>query len=88
MEDLRIDFRMQMRPTRFAATRMLECVSGFVPLANNVIRFDPVVEPFSTTVIRSGMYPESLSVRYMKDPSRLSDSGISTGGHPSNDGPE
>ena len=42
LEDLRIDFGMLMHLTGFAATRTLERVSGLVPLANNVIRFEDV----------------------------------------------
>ena len=70
---------MQTRPTRFTATRTLERVPDVVPLANNVIRFDSVVEPFSMKVIRSDVCPETLSVRYMNVPSLLLRSAINTG---------
>ena len=60
-------------------TPTLDVVSGFVPLANNVIRFDSVAEPFSMKVIRSDAYPESLSVRYIKNPSLLVRSAKNTG---------
>ena len=79
---------MQTRPTRFTATRTLERVPDVVPLANNVIRFDSVVEPFSMKVIRSDVGPETLSVRYMNVPSLLLRSAINTGKHPSMDGLE